>query len=789
MDCSKKDIKISVRNLVEFVFRYGDLDNRFTSNARAVEGTKIHQKLQKQYKSRIKEKDGIQQYNSEVSLKCEIEYKEFRFLVEGRADGIIVQDNCTIIDEIKTVAKPLDIIDENYNPVHFAQAKCYGYIYSVQNSLRDVYIQLTYYNINDNRIKFVKKKFCIDELKKFFLEALDRYYKWAKFKDEWENIRNISIGKLKFPFKKYRKGQREMAVAVYGTIRDGKKLFVQAPTGIGKTISVIFPSIKALEKGIISKIFYLTAKTITRTAVEDTVKILIENGLKLKTLTLTAKEKLCFKEKVDCNPEKCEFAKGHYDRVNEAIFDIISREDLITRDKILEYSENFSVCPFEFSLDLTLLCDCIICDYNYAFDPEVYLRRFFDDKAGECLFLIDEAHNLVDRSREMFSAEIYKQPFLNIKKVVKNDSKALKTLNKVNSEMLKFKKSFKNIHIQKSKIVELYSILRIFSFQIEKWIVENSGNEGYEQVLKLYFNVNSFIRIGEIYNSNFVTYMENSNDDIKIKVYCLDPSAALNEKMETIHSAVLFSATLSPIRYFKEILGGRDDDYNMTISSPFATKNRIILIANNISTIYRRREKSYLPIVEYIYDTMLQKKGNYMVFFPSYRYMEEVYELFTKKYPDVRTKIQKSNMKECEKEEFLLNFKEKVENSFIAFAVLGGIFSEGIDLKKDRLIGVIIVGVGIPKICFERNIIMEYFNTKNGLGYEYAYMYPGMNKVLQAAGRVIRTEEDKGVIFLLDNRFLTREYRSLFPGEWNRNSIVNSRKQLKYILRRFWSNI
>ncbi|MCH3963070.1 MAG: ATP-dependent DNA helicase [Clostridium sp.] len=789
MACNENEIKISVRNLVEFVFRYGDLDNRFTSSARAVEGTRVHQELQKQYKSRMKEKDGIQQYDSEVLLKYKIQYRSFKFFIEGRADGVIVQDDCTIIDEIKTVAIPLDTIDENYNPLHFAQAKCYGYIYSIQNNLEDIYIQLTYYNIDDNKVKFIKKEFRIGELKGFFEDVLERYYKWAEFKNKWNEMKNSSIEKLKFPFGGYRKGQRDLAVAVYGTIRDGRRLFAKAPTGTGKTISVLFPSIKAMGQEIVSRIFYLTAKTITRTAAENTIRILTENGLKLKTLTLTAKEKMCFKDEVTCNPEKCEFAKGHYDRVNEAIFDIINRADLITRDKIIEYSRNFKVCPFEFSLDLALFCDCIICDYNYAFDPEVYLRRFFDDSASNYILLIDEAHNLVDRSREMFSAEIHKKPFLDIKKFIKGDIKSLKALNKINSYMLKLKKGFEDIYVQKDKLVELYFMLKDFLQRIEKWIVQHPESEGYEQILELYFAVNSFIKIGESYNSSFVTYMENMPTDIKIKVLCLDSASLLDERMEGARAAILFSATLSPIGYFKEMLGGRDGDYNITIPSPFDIQNRTILIANNVSTVYRKRGKSYLPIVRYINEMISMKVGNYMVFFPSYCYMEKVYELFTDEYPDVGTVIQKSGMDEDERDEFLMNFTEKNGESFVAFAVLGGIFSEGIDLKKDRLIGTIIVGVGVPGICFERNIIMKYFNRKNGLGYEYAYMYPGMNKVLQAAGRVIRTEEDRGVIFLIDNRFLTREYKSLFPKEWYPNNIVNSTGCVKSVLSGFWNSV
>ncbi|MBP2031352.1 Rad3-related DNA helicase [Clostridium algifaecis] len=786
MDDGKNKIKISVRSLVEFIFRHGDLDSRLTSNVRALQGTKIHQKLQKQYNDE-KLKNEEFKYNQEVVLKYEIDYREFKFLIEGRADGIIEKDGYTTVDEIKTVTKPVDKIDENYNIIHMAQVKLYAYIYAKKNDLDSIYVQLTYYNIDDGKIKFIKKKFYLKELSDFFMNVLDTYYKWAKFKMDWESTRNSSIEKLDFPFIKYRQGQRELAVAVYGTIRDGKRLFVQAPTGIGKTISTVFPAIKTIPMKMISKIFYLTAKTVTGIAAEDTVHRMMKNGLRLKTLTLTAKEKICFNEDINCNPEQCEFARGHYDRVNEAIFYTINNEDLIDREKVIYYSRKFNVCPFEFSLDLSLFCDFIICDYNYAFDPKVYLRRFFEDSKEAYLFLIDEAHNLVDRAREMFSAEIYKKSFLNVKKIVKKDDKIKKNINKINTYMLKLKKdSNEKTYIQKDKFSDLNFMFMNLLNQLEKWILENRENAGYEEVLELYFNLNSFIRISEIYNSDFVTYVENIKDDLKVKMMCIDPGTLLNDGMKRAASAVLFSATLSPIKYFKDILGGREDDYNLTLSSPFQVKNRVLLIANDVSTVYKYRKSSYAPIAEYVNAVISQKKGNYMVFFPSYEYMEKVYELFIENYKNVKTVIQNSNMDDTERKKFLLDFEKNNDESFVAFAVLGGIFSEGIDLKEDRLIGTIIVGVGLPKICIERNIIMDHFNSKNGCGYEYSYIYPGMNKILQASGRVIRTENDRGVILLIDRRFLTSDYKRLFPKEWYPNKIVSSKQDVQKILCEFW---
>ncbi|WP_058953566.1 ATP-dependent DNA helicase [Clostridium tyrobutyricum] len=798
-------IKISVRNLVEFVLRQGDLDNRFTSNVRALEGTRIHQKIQQQYKDKIIG-DKSATYNCEVSLKYEIIYRKFKFLIDGRADGIILEDDCVTIDEIKTVTRPLEMIDATYNPLHLAQVKCYAYIYAYENKLDYICVQLTYYNINDHKVKFIKEKINIEDLRRFFIDILDKYYKWVELKKDWNDIRNKSIDDLKFPFKSYRTGQRKLAAVVYGTIRDKKRLFVQAPTGIGKTISTIFPSIKALATQKLSTIFYLTAKTTTRATAEETLKIMFERGLRLKSITITAKEKVCLNDDTACNPEHCEYARGHYNRVNEAIFEIINSEDLITRDKIIKYSKKFQICPFEFCLDTALFCDYVICDYNYAFNPRVYLRRFFDESSEKNVLLIDEAHNLVDRSRDMFSAEIYKKSFLHIKKFIKKeDNKILKCLNKINSYMLDLKKNCnlefkdlkdklsgdivyikKNIYAQKSKMSEIYFLLKNFSSQIEEWMIKNAGQTGYDEILDEYFTVNNFIRIYEIYNDNFITYIENMAGDLKVKILCIDPSTLLDERMKSAEASILFSATLSPMNYFKDILGGRAEDYNMTLLCPFERRNREILISSNISTVYRSREESCLPIINYIKTVVSRRTGNYIVFFPSYGYMDRVYELFIEKFPDVKTSIQKSGMSESEREKFLNDFKEDSKESFISFAVLGGLFSEGIDLKGDKLIGSIIVGVGLPKISFERDIIMDFFNKKNGLGYEYSYMYPGMNKILQAAGRVIRTESDRGVILLIDKRFMTVKYKKLFPREWYPNHIIDCEHDIESILKVFW---
>ncbi|MCH5138966.1 ATP-dependent DNA helicase, partial [Clostridiaceae bacterium UIB06] len=543
--------------------------------------------------------------------------------------------------------------------------------------------------------------------------------------------------------------------------------------------------------GLVSKIFYLTAKTITRGVAEDAIIKMVHGGLELKVVTLTAKDKICFKEKSSCNPEDCEFAKGHFDRANDALNEILNKEKIINREVIVKYAKKFSICPFEFSLDLALWADCIICDYNYVFDPRVYLRRFFDTEEEGNAILIDEAHNLVDRAREMFSSELSKHPFLELKKIMKSkDVKIAKALDKINSCMVKLRKQCeveeKNVYVQKNQIEEIYPFLRRLISQSEEWLTKNNEAEGYEQLLEVYFDSLAFIRISELYDERFITYIEKQGSDVRIKIFCLDPSYLLNECMKRGKAVVLFSATLSPIDYFKKILGGSESDYIIRLPSPFSVDKRKLLIADRISTKYKYRENSSLSIIEYIVAMISAKRGNYIVFFPSYSYMKKVYQEFCEQYPLINTMIQESNMEEEDREKYLSNFSKDNEETLVAFAVLGGIFSEGIDLKGDRLIGTIIVGVGLPQLCLERDIIRDYFKEKNNLGYEYAYMYPGMNKVLQAAGRVIRTEEDKGSILLIDERFNSSSYKSIFPKEWYPNVSVRSVKDIQNNLTEFW---
>jgi len=772
------NIKISVRNLVEFVLRSGDIDNSFMSMNRALEGTLAHQKVQKSY--------GIE-YKPEVSLKHTIEYDKFTILLEGRADGILTQNNEIIIDEIKSTTRALDLIEEDYNPLHWAQAKCYGYIYAVQNNLDKISIQLTYFHIETEQIKKFIKVFSFREIEDFFFKLIGMYIEWANLTFYWGEIRDNTINDLPFPFESYRRGQRELAVATYSTIKEGKKIYAQAPTGIGKTMSTLYPSIKSLGEGSVSKIFYLTAKTITREVPKASMELLMKNGLKAKCLVITAKDKICSNDVVSCNPRDCKAAKGHFDRVNDAIMDIFQNEDLMTRDIVTSYALKHNVCPFEFSLDISLWCDVIICDYNYVFNPHVYLRRFFEKEGNDYVFLIDEAHNLVDRSREMFSAEINKADFLDLKELFVDKYPSIyKSINKCNSLMNNLRKdlAIEDNYYQREEITEFYYPFKRLITLMEPWLIEEKSNPEYERVIEFYFNLITFLKISDLYDEHYVTFFQSSGRDLIIRLYCVDSSYLLKQALKRGRAAIFFSATLTPLDYHRELLGGDSEDYHIKLSSPFPRENLLLMINDNISTKYKDREMTYMEIVQNIEALVRGKSGNYFVFFPSFVYMKNVYELMVERNPLLNIMIQQNNMSENEREEYLQKFNN--DENIIAFAVMGGIFSEGIDLTGEKLIGAVIVGVGLPQICFERDIIKDYFNHDIGEGFEYAYVYPGMNKVLQAAGRVIRSENDRGTILLIDDRYGTYRYKELFPIEWAHYRRINDKSQLENLLEKFW---
>lgn len=779
----KKQVRISVRALVEFVLRSGDIDNRRSGAAQKdamAAGTRIHKKIQKRMGGN---------YRAEVPLKYAAldEEEDIELLVEGRADGIFEEDGIVTIDEIKGVYMDLERLTEPV-AVHMAQAMCYGYFYCCDRDLDGVRIQLTYCNLETEEIRRFHEDRSKEELEVWFRSVIHEYFKWARYLCHHELQRNQSISGLEFPFP-YREGQRDLAVAVYKTISRKKRLFIQAPTGIGKTLSTIFPAVQAMGAGKASKVFYLTAKTITRTVAEEAFRILRSRGLVFTAVTITAKEKLCPMEKAECNPEACPYAKGHFDRVNEAVFDILHLEQEMDRETVLRYAEKYRVCPFEFCLDISSWTDGIICDYNYVFDPNVRLKRYFADGAsGDYLFLVDEAHNLVSRAREMYSASVYKEDFLEVKRIIKGKSPRLeRQLDRCNKLLLSMKRECGDWQLLEDVTGLAAGIMTAFSY-METFMEEFPEFPERETVLDFYFCLRDFLNVYEELDGHYRIYEENREDgSFLVRLFCVDPSRLLSRCMDQGASTILFSATLLPVRYYKTLLSGNQEDYAVYVNSPFPEENRLLMVAEDVSSRYTRRSPSeYRKVADYIRIVTESRPGNYMVFFPSYQYMGEIEEILEEEPLKADLLVQGQGMGEAEKTEFLEEFEKERSHSLAAFCVMGGVFSEGIDLKEERLIGVIVVGTGLPMVCVEQEVLKGYFDETEEKGFDFSYQYPGMNKVLQAAGRVIRTPGDRGVILLLDDRFLRRDHLELFPREWERFQVVN-RGNAARCLEDFWN--
>ncbi len=782
-ELNKRVIRISVRNLVEFVMRGGDIDNRRTTGAEkdAMQaGSRIHRKIQKRMGS---------DYRAEVSMKHLVEEEQYQILIEGRADGVIERPSGVTIDEIKGIYKDLTLLEKPVQ-VHLAQVLCYGYFYCFDHGLDRIGVQITYCNMETEEIRRFTQERTFDELKEWFHGLIHEYIKWAEYLYRHELRRNESLKELQFPYE-YREGQKELAVSVYKAVSRGKNLFIQAPTGIGKTLSTVFPSLKAIGEGHGEKLFYLTAKTITRSVAEECFALLRQHELYFKTVTITAKEKLCPLEKTECNPDACPYAKGHFDRVNDAVYDIIHQEMGITREKILDYAERYRVCPFEFCLDVSNWVDGVICDYNYVFDPDAKLKRYFaDGVSGEYLFLIDEAHNLVGRSREMFSAVLVKEDFLTVKRIVKErNPKVARALERCNKNLLEYKREAQGYQLHPEISVFASNLMNLFG-EMEIFMEKEKEFPDRDQVLDFYFEVRHFLNMFEGLDDHYRIYSELGQDgNFRIRLFCIDPSRCLSDCLEKGKASVFFSATLLPIRYYKKLLSGNEEDYAVYAHSPFDPQKRLLLIGSDVSSRYtRRNQQEYARIAQYIRLLAESHKGNYMVFFPSYQYMEAVERQMDECYDgSFHWRMQDSHMTEEQREEFLADFEVVREHSFVGLCVLGGIFSEGIDLKAERLEGAMIVGTGLPMVCTEQEILKAYFEEQGENGYDYAYQFPGMNKVMQAAGRVIRTAEDRGVILLLDDRFMRSDTQALFPREWSQYGAV-TRHNVSGWLEHFWNN-
>ena len=795
---NKAAFKISVRDLVEQVERSGDINFRFSTRSSALAGLRGHQRVQK---SRGED------YVAEKKLTDLVERGELVLQVSGRVDGYFPLQQPMLVEEIKTTRSRADMIPASVRSLHWGQARVYAWLLARDHGLaadENIEVRLCYLQLDDDSEYLLSSTWTVAALAGYYQQLVDRYVAFLQGLARWQTVRDASITAMVFPYPQYRSGQRDMAVSIYRAMHAGTQLILQAPTGIGKTMGALFPAIKALSAATYDKLFFVSAKTSGHQVAARAVADLRSAGLQLRDITLTAKDKICFTPGAPCDAEHCQYALGYYDKLAAVMAEVMADNQSLDRSYIEAKARAHQLCPFELELDLSLLADVVICDYNYVFDPAVYLRRYFDNPEQRYGLLIDEAHNLVDRGRDMFSADISKDQLLDLKRQLQlHLPDVARSLGAANNQIMALLRPLRATFDQTGAVQcseppeKLLQALRRFSSAAETWLQQNQEAPFATSLLQVYFASLRFIRIAEAYDKHYTCLVLQQRGGIVVKLYNINPGPGLATALSRVRSVVGFSATLMPQAYFQTLMGIAVDARWYQIESPFDPANLGVFSTSYISTTYRDRGNSLYELVDTIATVIEQQAGNYLVFLPSFYYLDEVREKFVERYAAVPCVTQTPGMDEQARQDFLQQFDDcsaeenvsadKHRKTLVGFAVMGGVFGEGIDLKGKRLIGVIIAGVGLPQLGIERDVIKDYFEQSgsSGQGFEFAYQYPGMNRVLQAAGRVIRSDTDRGIICLIDNRFNESRYRQLMPAGWQVKTARN-RDMLARAVAAFW---
>ena len=876
-----EQIEISVRELCALAFKGGSLDNRVPPHSlyrRAEEGREVHDKLRTLRESgkglgvtaeaprRPRGSEEIRYsvepppppaYHAEVPLRHTCRMDGVTFLVSGRADGVWYDPagGC-VVEEIKSASPTgADRYIRSPREADLAQLTCYGYFLCAAKGLDCITLRLTYATAGrEEEAYFADSIMTAEQLAGGYAAILRMILPRAKDLVERETTLRKTAKRAIFPYTEVRDAQQDMIRECWRDMRAGKTLFAEAPTGIGKTMATLYPAVRCLGEGKCDKIFYLTAKNATRREAFAAVQKLNEAATPIRSCVITARESACICEAAKtaaqpggnristyCNPLACPYAKGYYDRADSAIFDMLSGDKTVFSGlDIRAAAKKWQVCPYELALDLSELCEVVICDYNYVFSPSVYLRRYFSEgiphtEGHRYIFLVDEAHNLPDRARDMYSGSLSlldvtaAQDILHAWETRIGDDLIFPTedvgeaeedrtaprLSAVSLDDLVGVLSRmsgvcaesmvvdtdgvrRGVSLDRNQPVALCETARNLSTLCDRWLRRNTAHPLYSTVDGLATSLRSFRTAADYFDRRFATFVEVEGEDVRVKLTCLDPAGILRPILQKAEARVLFSATLTPNDYFADILGGDRDSVLVSFESPFPRDHLCVAVCDGVSTRYEDRDGSCRKIMNYIAATVSAKRGNYLVYFPSYAYLEKVYALFVKKYPSVRTVVQKQGMTYAEREAFIASFTPDSGELLVGFCVLGGSFSEGVDLPGRSLIGAVIVGVGIPALSSERNIMREYYDETRvttdpegggeGEGYAYAYTYPGMNHVLQAAGRVIRRPEDYGVVVLIDDRYTAEPYLHLYPEHWDMISSTEDPVSLNEYLASFWAN-
>ena len=763
---------IAVKELAYFICQSGNLTTEFFSNHDLEAGKKAHEYHQNRYNEASKK---------EVYVKSEITYGTSTYLLHGFIDGVLNVDNKIIIEEIKSTLLDLEEITLDYHAEHLAQLKIYGYLYAINNNMSEVNLRLTYLSAIDYTPKAFELIISTNELEEFVMEILEEYITWLNLLDKAEKEKSETINSIKFPFKEKREGQQKLMKAVYQSMMNNDILYCIAPTGIGKTIATLFPALKTLKDK--DKLFYITAKGSGKNAPLEAIELLSKSGLKMKVIDITAKRKICNCGKRNCNPDDCPFAIGYFSRLKMATYEIFKSYDIFNKEVILEIANKHTICAFEFSLYLSYFCPLVIADYNYVFDPKAHLIRYFDDDTYRPKVLVDEAHNLISRSKEMYSATITEDDIRILRKRLSTYKPSVRSLcNKAIELFDKYHETLtqKALYVSDEMDLELNKVFKNIKDRVDEIFYENKTIKNKDEILDVYFKILDFLRISDYFSETHRLLGKIENDCVILSYNCLDASQfILSTINESLHGITFFSATLYPITYYMDLLTKGNGKY-LELESPFDPNNLTLVINKDISTKYIDRESSVDTIIETI-EILSKKDGNYIIFFPSYTYLNMVYDKLED--IDFECIVQTNNLDENEKIKIIEKFKTTTNTKF-GFFVMGGVFSEGIDFIGDALSGVIIVGVGLPLVCDENNILKEYFEEKYPeKGFDYAYLYPGFTKVIQAVGRVIRDENDKGIAILMDNRFIQQRYINLMPPHWKNIKVISNNYALKKVIK------
>jgi len=775
-----KTIRISVRALVEHLERRGDLSTGFEvlSRPHGLAGIRGHQKIQQSRPP---------SYNREVAVSWTGERGPYTLEIHGRIDGVYRLREKIVVEEIKTTPRSLDHAIRDGAHLHWAQLRVYAALLALELEIEELSLQLTYLQTDSGEIRTLSREERAAPLSEYLERLIGEYLAWIHRIETRKAERDRSILKRDFPYASLRRGQARMMEEVYRAILTRTRCLIQAPTGIGKTVAALFPALRALAEKQIENIFYLTARGTGQNIAERTLGEMRDQGMCIKYLRITAKEKICFHPREQCSAEECPYARGFYDRLPAAREKLFEHQAFGLR-MITELAREHRICPFELSLELASWVDCIICDFNYAFDPRVYLKRFFLDALKDCVFLVDEAHNLVDRGREMFSGDIRKSRFLAIRRLLSDKSSPIYTLaGKINQVLRAKRKAIlpESFHCEKSLPENILLLLRKYCAALEQGYAAQDGADRKQVLLDHYFDALWFLRVADLFDDSYAVCYEIRERDLSIKLFCIDPSQHLKTAFARAASAVLYSATLSPMPYFTRILGLGEEAAQCTLASPFPAENLCVVTTGAVSTYYRHREMTRNSLVRSIGTVTTSKPGNYLVFFPSYRYLRMVAPLYAEAFSQHELLVQRNDMSEQARSDFLERFSQENDRTRVGFVVLGGIFGEGIDLTGDRLCGAVIVGVGLPGISLERELIRDHFDQDTSEGFGFAYQYPGLIRVCQAAGRVIRSENDRGVVLLIDPRYAHPQYLDLLPPEWQVEPIFPP-TEIGPRLRAFW---